>query len=86
MKLALHPLAVWLASLAVAAMGLSMDPFTLGVLVLAATLPSASNVTMLAERYEADSGRIAWIVLLSTALAVVSVPLLAAGWVPRVAG
>lgn len=84
-KLALHPLAVWLASLGVAALSFPMDPFTLGVVVLAATLPSASNVTMLAERYEADAGRIAWIVLLSTALAVISVPLLAAGWVPKVA-
>jgi malonate transporter len=36
--------------------------------VLLAALPSASNVTMLAERYGADSGRIARIVLISTAL------------------
>lgn len=85
-KLGLHPLAVWGVSLGVAALGLPLDPATLGVLVLAATLPSASNVTMLAERYEADSGRIAWIVLMSTALAVLSVPLLAAVWVPKVAG
>jgi len=34
-----------------------------------AALPSASNVSMLAERFEADNGRIARIILLSTVLA-----------------
>jgi predicted permease len=37
--------------------------------VLLAALPSASNVVLLAERYGADSGRIARIVLLTTASA-----------------
>jgi malonate transporter and related proteins len=37
--------------------------------VLAAALPSASNVSLLAERYGADNGRIARIILASTVLA-----------------
>jgi malonate transporter len=38
-------------------------------LTLAAALPSASNVSLLAERYGADNGRVARIILASTALA-----------------
>jgi len=47
------------------------------VLTLAAALPSASNVSLLAERYGADNGRIARIIMASTALAFVSFTLLA---------
>jgi malonate transporter len=36
---------------------------------LVAALPSASNVAMLSERFGADSGRIARIILVSTAAA-----------------
>ena len=36
-------------------------------MVLVAALPSASNVSMLAERFGADNGRIARIILVSTA-------------------
>ena len=39
------------------------------VLVLLAALPSASNVSLLAERFGADNGRIARIILVSTAAA-----------------
>ena len=39
------------------------------MLTLAAALPSASNVSMLAERYGADNDRMARIILASTALA-----------------
>jgi hypothetical protein len=53
--------------------------FQLTVLTLAAALPSASNVSLLAERYGADNGRIARIIMSSTALAFVSFTLLA--WV-----
>jgi malonate transporter len=42
------------------------------VLTLAAALPSASNVSLLTERYGADSGRVARIILASTVLAVAS--------------
>ena len=47
------------------------------VLVLVAALPSASNVSMLAERYGADNGRIARIIMSSTVLAFVTFTLLA---------
>ena len=68
-KLVLHPLLVLAATLAVRAAGLPLDPFAATVLVLAAALPSASNVAMLAERYGADNGRIARVILYSTAAA-----------------
>jgi predicted permease len=42
------------------------------VLVLVAALPSASNVSLLAERYGADNGRVARIIMSSTVLAFVS--------------
>ena len=71
-KLVLHPLLVWgVGSLAIA-LGLALDPFAFKVLILVAALPSASNVAMLAERFGADNGRIARIILASTALAFVS--------------
>lgn len=57
------------ARLAAIALGLPLQRFTLTVLVLVAALPSASNVAMLAERFGADNGRIARIILLSTVLA-----------------
>jgi malonate transporter len=47
------------------------------VLTLAAALPSASNVSLLAERYGADNGRVARIIMTSTVLAFVSFPLAA---------
>jgi len=50
-------------------LGVVLRPFTLTVLVLAAALPSASNVSLLAERLGADNGRIARIILVSTAAA-----------------
>ena len=50
-------------------LGASLDRFALTVLVLLAALPSASNVSLLAERFGADNGRIARIILVSTAAA-----------------
>ena len=47
-------------------LGLSIDTFTLTTIVLLGALPSASNVSLLAERFKADSGRIAQIILLTT--------------------
>jgi predicted permease len=46
--------------------------FALTVMVLVAALPSASNVSILAERFEANTGRIARIILVSTAAAFLS--------------
>ena len=42
------------------------------MLVLVACLPSASNVALLAERFGADTGRVARIILVSTALSFLS--------------
>ncbi|RZS58518.1 AEC family transporter [Sphaerotilus mobilis] len=72
LKLLVHPLLVWLACQAVIAAGIPLDPIAAVVLPLLAALPSASNVPMLAERYAADAGRIARIVMLSTVLAFVT--------------
>jgi malonate transporter len=47
----------------------ALDPFALMVVVLVAALPSASNVSMLAERLGANNGRIAQIILVTTTLA-----------------
>ena len=68
-KLLLHPLLVFGAGSAARALGAPVSAFQLMVLTLAAALPSASSVPLLAERYGADSGRIARIILASTVLA-----------------
>ncbi|NML48595.1 AEC family transporter [Ramlibacter sp. G-1-2-2] len=68
-KLLVHPLLVWGVGLGARALGLGLDAFTLKVMVLVAALPSASNVSLLAERFGADTGRIARIILLTTAAA-----------------
>ena len=69
LKLVLHPLLVGSVGLAAMAAGAPLDRFALTVIVLVAALPSASNVAMLAERFGADNGRIAQIILGSTVLA-----------------
>jgi predicted permease len=68
----LHPLLVLALGSALRSLGAPLSDFQLTVLVLAAGLPSASNVSLLAERYGADNGRIARIVMSSTVLAFVS--------------
>jgi malonate transporter len=68
-KLFLHPILVLVVGLAAISMGVPIDTFTLKVMVLVAALPSASNVAMLSERFGADNGRIARIILVSTAAA-----------------
>ncbi len=76
-KLLVHPALVGSVGAAARAMGAPLSVFQLTVLVLAAALPSASNVSLLAERYGADNGRVARIILTSTALAFVSFSALA---------
>ena len=76
-KLLLHPLLVLLVGAAAIELGAPLTSFQLTVLTLAAALPSASNVSLLAERYGADNGRIARIIMSSTVLAFVSFSLLA---------
>jgi len=68
-KLLIHPLLVLAAGLLAQGMGAPLEDSALTVMVLVAALPSASNVSMLAERFGANNGRIARIILVSTALA-----------------
>jgi malonate transporter len=68
-KLIVHPLLVLVVGAAAIYLGLPLDKFALKVMVLVAALPSASNVSLLAERFGADTGRIARIILLTTAAA-----------------
>jgi predicted permease len=68
MKLLLHPLLVAGAGHAAIALGWPLDPAALTVIVLVACLPSASNVALLSERFGANTGRIARIILVSTSL------------------
>jgi malonate transporter len=78
-KLLVHPLLVWGLGLGAIALGLPLSHAALVVIVLVAALPSASNVSMLAERFGADNGRIARIILWTTVVAFFSFPL-AVGW------
>jgi malonate transporter and related proteins len=71
-KLLVHPLLVWGIGHAAIAIGVPLRPDALTVMVLVAALPSASNVAILAERFEADTGRIARIILISTAAAFIT--------------
>ncbi len=67
-KLLAHPLLIGAIGHAAIALGVALDPAALTVLVLVACLPSASNVALLSERFGADTGRVARIILVSTAL------------------
>ena len=66
-KLVVHPLLVLGIGTMARAIGAPLDGLSLTVLVLVAALPSASTIPMLAERFDADAGRIARIVLFATA-------------------
>ncbi len=68
-KLILHPVLVLLVLAAAVQMGFVIERFTMVVVVLVAALPSASNVALLSERFGADTGRIAMIILFTTAAA-----------------
>lgn len=76
-KLLVHPLLIWgLGRLAMAA-GLDLEPEALVAIVLVAALSSASNVSMLAERFGADNARIARIILWTTVGTFFTFPLIA---------
>ncbi len=79
-KLVVHPLLVFALGASAHALGAPLSAFQLTVLTLAAALPSASNVSLLAERYGADNGRVARIIMSSTVLAFASFSLLAWGF------
>ncbi|RZI78524.1 MAG: AEC family transporter [Variovorax sp.] len=78
-KLVVHPLLVFGLGWCAMAAGLPLGRPALVAIVLVAALPSASNVSMLAERFGADNGRIARIILWTTVAAFFSFPL-AVGW------
>ena len=77
LKLLLHPALVFGLGSAAIALGAPVPRFGLMVLTLVAALPSASNVSVLAERYGADNGRVTRIIMASTVLAFVSFSALA---------
>ncbi|UUX96098.1 AEC family transporter [Aquabacterium sp. J223] len=72
LKLALHPALVLGLGLAARAAGAPLSGFALMVLVLTAALPSASNVSLLAQARGADIGRVARIIMASTVAAFAS--------------
>jgi len=69
MKLFVHPLLVLAVGWLAIRVGAPLSASALTVMVLVAALPSASNVSLLAERFGADNGRIARIILVTTAAA-----------------
>ncbi|HUP07018.1 MAG TPA: AEC family transporter [Caldimonas sp.] len=79
LKLFLHPALVYAAGRGAMAVGIAIPPAGLVVLTLTAALPSASNVSALAEIYGADNGRVTRIIMASTALAFITFSTLA--WV-----
>lgn len=79
LKLFLHPVLVLLVGVSAIRFGLPLDRFALKVIVLVAALPSASNVSLLTERFGADNGRVARIILVSTAAAFITFSM-AVGW------
>jgi predicted permease len=79
-KLFIHPALVLSMGLLARALGVQVQSFGLLVMVLGAALPSASSVSLLAERFGADNGRVARIVMASTVLAFGSFTLLAWGF------
>jgi predicted permease len=79
-KLVVHPLLVFALGAAAIALDVPLTSAQLIIITLVAALPSASNVSMLAERFGADNGRIARIIMASTALAFISFTLLAWGF------
>jgi len=72
LKLLAHPALVWLAAAVAAALGHALPPLSVLALTLAAALPSAANVSMLAEREGADTAMVARVILWTTAAAVVT--------------
>lgn len=80
LKLFVHPALILALGLTARALGLAVGDLALMALVLTAALPSASNVSLLAERYRADNGRVARIIMASTVAACASFSLIAWGW------
>ena len=77
-KLVLHPLAVGVGALVL----FGVEPYAAGVLVAAAALPVAGNVYILAQHYEVAVARVSAAILISTALSVLSLPVIIAQLTP----
>jgi malonate transporter and related proteins len=77
LKLCLHPLLVFGTAAVALKLGATLSSFQIMTMTLVAALPSASNVSILAERYRADNGRIARIIMSSTVAAFLTFSLLA---------
>ncbi len=77
LKLVVHPALIFGIGAGATALGAPVSTFGLMVLTLVAALPSASNVSVLAERYGADNGRVTRIIMASTVLAFASFSVLA---------
>lgn len=74
-KLLLHPALVLGAGWVLGRAGLHLPPSGWLTVILAAALPSASNVSMLAEREGADTGLVARLILWTTACALLTLTL-----------
>ncbi len=70
-KLALHPAAVAVATLAL----FPVDRFTAGVIIAAASLPVAGNVYILAQHYRVAPQRVSATILVSTVASILTVSL-----------
>lgn len=79
-KLLLHPLLVWAGCQAARTLGAPLGDLPIAAITLMAALPSASNVSMLAERYGANNGLVARIIMGSTTLAFITFTLWAWGF------
>jgi predicted permease len=71
-KLIVHPLMIFTFGALARKAGAPLSITTMTVLTLAAALPSASNVSLLAERFGADNGRVARIIMGSTIVAFIT--------------
>lgn len=69
LKLVVHPVLMLMVGLSFMQLGAQFETSSLVTLVLVSALPSASNVSLLAERFGADNARIARIILITTVLA-----------------
>jgi predicted permease len=76
LKLVLHPALVWVLGTAAMATGVPLTAEGLLALTMAAALPAASNVSMLAERLGSQSGAVARLIWWSTLCALISL----SGW------
>jgi malonate transporter len=72
-KLVVYPLLVWI----ILGRMMQLDAFWVNVGVLIAGLPSAGNIYVLAQRYDADPHRVSAAILLSTLVSVASFPCVA---------